>query len=230
MNLMPAKKKITRLGAKLLVQSYVLRNIHNRRKNAPVLDKIKLKTGELLLYGYKKNKISVLSGFLLPAEILHLYGVSPMFTEFLAPITTLTQRSPQFLKSTELEGLSRDMCTFHRSTFGAYLQNYLPDYDLVVATSHLCDGQNKTLEELARRMQSPYILIDVPQQDSPGARKYLADQLWELEDKLIELTGKPRATQQEWERVINLSNQSRELLLRINELKGLPGSPIYGIE
>ena len=224
------KKNVTQWGAKLLVQSFILRNIKNKRKNAPVIDKIKLKTGELLLDGYKKNKISVLSGFLLPAEMLHLYGVSPMFTEFLAPITTVTNRSPDFLRASEIEGMSRDTCTFHRSTLGAYLEHYLPDYQLVVGTSHLCDGQNKTLEEMANRMRAPYILIDVPQYDTPDARDYLAWQLQELEDKLIELTGRQKATSRDWERVMAQSNRSRELLLRMNELRSRPGSFLYGVE
>lgn len=224
------KKNITQLGARILVQSFVLRNLKNKRKNAPVIDKIKLRTGEFLLHGYKKSKISVLSGFLLPAEILHLYGVSPMFTEFLAPITTIADRAPDFLKSSEIEGMSRDTCTFHRSTLGAYLEHYLPDYQLVVGTSHLCDGQNKTLEEMADRMQAPYMLIDVPQYDTRDAREYLAIQLQELEDKLIGLTGRQRATFRDWKRVVDQSNRSRELLLRINEARSKPGSPLYGVE
>ncbi len=219
-----------RILAKWLIRSYLLRSPVWWNSKRPVEDRIRYQTACLLSRTYQRSSLSVLSGFLVPAELLHLYGAAPMFTEYLAPILTATQKSAACLEATESEGFSRDSCSFHRATLGAALTGFLPDYSLVVGTSHLCDGQNKTLEELAHRTNSPYLLLDVPQEPSDQAVTYLAAQLRELEDLLIELSGARRAGPEDWEHVFAMSNETSELMARVNELRSHPGCPLSGQE
>ncbi len=219
-----------RFSARSLIKAYLLRSrIFRDNSHIPPLDRIKTETLRMTDVSFQRGRPAVLSGFLAPAEIFHVYGATPMFTEFLAPMLAASDLAPRVLQTTCEAGFSRDTCSFHLAVLGAALQGYLPDYSLLVGTSHLCDGQSKSLEELARKSGSEYSLLDVPQQDGPAARKYLADQLRELEDRLAELTGY-RAGREDWERAFALSNETRELLLEVNRLRRGDGCPLYGKE
>jgi len=217
-----------RMYAKWLVRSYLWRSPVWRSRTRPVEDRIRYQTARLLSQSYDHSSLSVLSGFLLPAELLHLYQATPMFTEFLAPILSGTHMAPVCLEATENQGFSRDTCSFHRATLGAALNGYLPDYSLIVGTSHLCDGQNKTLEELALRTNRPYLLLDVPQEPTSQAITYLAAQLQELEDTLLQQSGQPRAGYADWERVFTLSNRTSELMHQVNQFRTRPGCSLSG--
>jgi predicted CoA-substrate-specific enzyme activase len=221
------RTQLKRLSSRFLIQSYLLRNLPRMRGNVPAWEQVQLKTMRMLLDTYRQSSLSVLCGFLVPAELLHLYSCAPISTEFLAPMLSVSGRAEQALDFTESQGFSRDTCSFHRAALGAALDGYLPAYDLIVASSHLCDGQNKTLEEMARRLGSRYYLLDVPQEGTPEAVDYLAEQLRELELELASLRG-GRAGNSEWERVFDLSNETRESMIRVSELRKRPGCPLHG--
>ncbi len=223
------KSKYRHWTTKLALRSYLARYPAWKRGNLPVLDRMRIKTAQILLNMFKVRGCSVLSGFLLPAELLHVYGALPMFTEYLAPILAATGRGQKCLEVTESEGYSRDVCSFHRATLGACLLGYLPSLQLVVATSHLCDGQNKTLEELADRNGSTYFLLDVPQEKSPGAVDYLVSQLHRLAEILSRYTG-CNPGPKDWQEVFARSNRTRQSMLRIAEYRKYPDYPLYGQE
>jgi predicted CoA-substrate-specific enzyme activase len=221
------RTRLNRLNARILIHSFLLRNLPRLLKDIPPWERVQLKTTRMLLNTYRRSSLSVLCGFLVPSELLHLYGASPISTEFLAPMLAVTDRAQRALDITEAKGFSRDTCSFHRAALGSALDGYLPSYDVIVATSHLCDGQNKTLEEMARRLGSRYYLLDVPQERTPEAIDYLATQLRELEDGLAELRG-GRAGLSDWERVLGLSNETREMMIRVSEMRKHPGCPLHG--
>jgi predicted CoA-substrate-specific enzyme activase len=219
-----------RFSARGLLKAYLLRSrIFRDNSPIPPLDRIKTETLRVLDRGFQRGEPAVLSGFQAPAEIFHVYGITPMFTEFLAPVLAVSDMASRVLQATHEAGFGRDTCSFHLAVLGAALQGYLPGYSLLVGTSHLCDGQSKSLEELARRSGSGYTLLDVPQRDGPAARRYLADQLRELEDRLARITGY-RARREDWERSFALSNETRELLLEVNRLRRADRCPLYGKE
>ncbi len=222
--------RLQQFTARGLVKAYLLRSrIFRDNSPIPPLDRIKTETLRMLDTSFKRGAPAVLSGFQAPSEIFHVYGVTPMFTEFLAPMLAASDMAPQMLQTTHEAGFSRDTCSFHLAVLGAALEGYLPDYSLLVGTSNLCDGQSKSLEELARNNGLEYRLLDVPQRDGPAARRYLADQLRELEDRLARITGY-RAGRRDWERAVALSNETRELLLEVNRLRRIEGCPLYGRE
>ena len=221
---------VNRLAARGLLQGYLLRNSLLRdSSHIPALDRMKTEVMRLLNRSFKRSEPSVLSGFQAPAEIFHLYGVTPMFTEFLAPMLAVSDMAPRVLQTTQQKGFGSDVCSFHLAVLGAALEGYMPRFSMLAGTSHLCDGQGKSLEELARRSGSPYLLLDVPQHDGPEARKYLARQLRDLEDRLAALTGY-RARPREWERIFSQSNESRDLLLQVQRMRLQGDSPLYGKE
>lgn len=217
---------LNRLRARALIHGYLWRQRRALGAASPVR-RPKTACARMLLDTYKRRSTSVLSGFLVPAELLHLYGVAPMFTEVLAAIMAGSGLAPRALEEAESQGYSRDLCAFHRLTLGAGLSGFLPRFQLIVATSHLCDGQSRTLEELAHRTRAPYLLLDVPQENNPAAVDYLAAQLAELEDKLAALTGR-RLDPSDWDRVFSVSNETRDLMLQVNRRRRRRPSPFYG--
>ncbi|MCK8603696.1 acyl-CoA dehydratase activase [Desulfoferrobacter suflitae] len=223
------KPIVMRTLTRLLIHGYLWRKRWAARKDMPVAARIDCRTARMLLDIYRPSKLTVLSGFLVPAELLHLYGAVPMFIEHLAAMMAAAGYAGRALGHAESAGFSRDGCSFHRATLGAWLGGYLPSFKLVAATSHLCDLQNQTLEELAVRMGVPYVLLDVPQEHSPTAVEYLAGQLAEIEETLVALSGK-RAEPGDWDHIFSLSNETRELMIRVNELRRRLPSPLYGRE
>jgi predicted CoA-substrate-specific enzyme activase len=203
---------------KLIVGRYVRRQRRKVAENPSVRERMNLRTGEMLLDAYRLRSKAMLSGFFFPAEMAHVYKMALSFTENLAAIIAGNEFGPRALQTAESLGYSRDGCSFHRATLGAGLDGNLPRFKLVVATSHLCDGQNKALEALADRWGVPYFLFDVPQEKTPEAVDYLAGQLAEIEDEMARITGR-RAGPGDWAGIFRYSNESRALMLKVQELR-----------
>lgn len=220
-----ALQRLTVRGALL---AYIARNRPKRGKPPSALQRINVRNARMLLEMYgRRGAGAVLSGFLVPAELLHVYGTSPMFTENLAATIAGAGYASRVLECAERFGFSRDGCSFHRATLGGAMARLLPRFDLVVATSHLCDGQNKTLEELALRTGAPYLFLDVPCDSSPASVEYLSAQLQRVEDTLAGMAGR-RADRSDWNEVFACSNATRDLMVRLLELRRKRPSPFYG--
>jgi len=224
----PMQRGMHRLSAELAIRSYLWKGLL-RPSRLAAMERIRLETARLLKDLYSRKQPSVLSGFLVPVELFQAYGVLPMFTEYLAPILAATGRADSCLAQTEAQGYSRDTCSFHRATHGAASLGYLPSFDLVVPSSHLCDGQNKTLEAIANGSGAEFMLLDVPQEGDAAGREYLRAQLAQLEERLQRLTGR-KAGPDHWARVFELSNQARASMARVAELRKDPSCPLYGKE
>ncbi len=209
-------KKLNFLFTKILIESYLLKEkLGSFIKGDSIYDKIVLKALEYILNTYKKNKYPVLASFFVPSELFHVFQVSPISCEYIAPLLAVSDKASSVLDATEAEGLSTDLCSFHRAVLGANLKGYLPRYKIVVATSHLCDGQNKTLGEIALREGIPFVLLDIPQINTKPAQDYLADQIKELYELLRNITGiTPR--KEDWEKVFYWSNKTRLLMKKVN--------------
>jgi len=162
-----------RLAARVALQRYIRRKRRTLFGSTPLrgVERItgltELQLAEILQAAYRRRNRSVLSGFLFPAEMVHCYGIAPVFTETLGAIIAGSPFATPALEVAEALGYSRDGCSFHRATLGAGLGGFLPKFNLIIATSHLCDGQNKSLEALSDALNIPYYLLDVPQENTP---------------------------------------------------------------
>ena len=217
-----------RLLIRAAIRSYIRKKRPGPGQALPARERVNVQNARMLqdLYA-KRGTASVLSGYLVPSELLHAYGTSPIFTENLAASIAGTGYANRALEHAEGLGFSRDGCSFHRATLGAALAGFLPRFDLIVATSHLCDGQNKALEELAARTAVPYMLLDTPCDGSPAAVDYLAAQLEQLEARLAGHAGR-KASPQDWERIFGRSNETRDLMIRLAQLRRNRPCPFYG--
>lgn len=193
------------------------------------LDALHYETLRLLARCYSGKNPVVLTGFFFPVELLHGHGMTPMFAEFIASAMASTGLEKSALGMMDAEGFPADSCAFHRAALAAFLKGYLPPPDAVAATTHLCDSQSKALEELAVRFGVPLIVLDVPQEDTPEARTYLVRQL-EQADGFCSGLSKRRLNHQDWQRIFSLSNQARELMLRVNDIRASSPAGVCGKE
>ncbi len=220
-------KKLNFFLTKFLIESYFIKGKVGSIFKEDLYEKLILKALEFILNTYKSNTYPVLSSFFVPAEIFHVFKMAPISCEYIAPLLAVSDKAVSVLEATEKEGFSTDLCSFHRAVLGAYLKGYLPKYKLIVATSHLCDGQNKTLEEIALREKIPYFLLDVPQEYTKEAIHYLASQIKELCDLLTEITGFSPSPS-DWRDVLSRSNNTRDLMIKFNKLRYELKGNIFG--
>lgn len=224
---MGVKSAAKRQLIKFMISRYVLRQRNKIRENPSARERMNLRTAEMLLEAYSSRGKAVLTGFLLPSELVHVYGLALSYTENLAAVIAGSGFGIRSLEVAEQHGHSREGCSYHRATQGAGLDGNLPRYRMMVATSHLCDGQNKALETLAEESGAAYCLLDVPQENSPAAIEYVAGQLQIIEENFAEIAGK-RASPEDWARVFRYSNETRELMLQVNKIRRERPPPLYG--
>ncbi|SMC23987.1 2-hydroxyglutaryl-CoA dehydratase, D-component [Desulfacinum hydrothermale DSM 13146] len=198
-----------------------------RRDSA--LDAIQHETLRLLAHWYGRKRPKVLAGFFFPVELLHAHGVIPMFGEFVATAMAAAGLEKNALSVADAEGFPVESCAFHRASLAALLKGYLPPLDAVAATTHLCDSQCKALEELAVRLGVPFIVLDVPQEDTAEARTYLVRQMEEADGVLAGLSGKSPGCA-DWRRVFAFSNSARDRMLRLNALRATAPAGVCGKE
>ena len=225
-----------RLAARLAVRRYIRKKVRSLRlepdsdyeRVGKITGRMDLEVANYLARSYRMRSRSLLCGFLFPAEMAHAYGIVPLFTETIGAITAGSPFASEALEVAELRGYSRDGCSFHRAMLGAGLAGFLPKYDMIVSTSHLCDGQNKSLEALATATGTPYFMLDVPQEPSEAAVDYVSAQLGEIEAAFADLSGR-KVGSADWARVIAASNAARESMSAILDLRCERSLPLYGL-
>jgi benzoyl-CoA reductase/2-hydroxyglutaryl-CoA dehydratase subunit BcrC/BadD/HgdB len=116
----------------------------------------------------------------------------------------------------------------HRLALGAALLDQLPRPDLLVSSSHYCDGKAKVNEFMAERYGVEYLLVDMPMEDTPAARAYLESQLREIYARLADLAGMP-ADQGLLAGPLRAFKDMTAAMSRFNELrKGTPSPLLPG--
>ncbi|MBF7082584.1 2-hydroxyacyl-CoA dehydratase [Desulfallas sp. Bu1-1] len=163
-----------------------------------------------------------------PTEILHALKAVPFAPEVGAAVAAGLGLATKFLGRAEQYWSTRDTCSFHRCAMGSVLEEYLPAPDALVYSSHLCDGAPKLFEHVAAFYKKPVFFLDVPGTGGDAAVDYVAGQLEEIAGRLSHRLGRP-LTRDNLARALENSNQAREYMLKINELRratfvNVPGS------
>ncbi|MDE2217170.1 MAG: 2-hydroxyacyl-CoA dehydratase, partial [Planctomycetota bacterium] len=120
-----------------------------------------------------------------------------------------------------------DICSFHRAAIGHVFRNKFPKNILQVATTTLCDNNTKTTNICETVTGKETIVIDVPYEADDYSVKYLAKQLEDFTKRLEEVTGR-KMKQELFEKAIEYSNQAREKMVEVNELRKDPLCPLQG--
>jgi benzoyl-CoA reductase/2-hydroxyglutaryl-CoA dehydratase subunit BcrC/BadD/HgdB len=184
---------------------------------------------DLLHRAYRKKQPVVWTNVYTPPELIWALGGIPFMPEIFAAVAASLGLAPFFLKKAGEAWYSTDLCSFHRGALGMMHSRLVPPPDLVLATSQLCDGAVKFLEAASAFYQCPFYLLHIPYPvTSPAkAQTWLAEELTALARDLKPLL---LVMPQTINKVANHSNQAREHLLAVNQLRQQIPSPYRGSE
>ena len=107
---------------------------------------------------------------LVPREIFHAADAPVIYLEHLPLILGGKQLSGQYIQTAEEEGISRDVCAFHRCFLGCavakerdpYLEKFFAEPDLIVASNFPCMSESKSFLYVADHYGIPYHFLDAP--------------------------------------------------------------------
>jgi benzoyl-CoA reductase/2-hydroxyglutaryl-CoA dehydratase subunit BcrC/BadD/HgdB len=126
--------------------------------------------------------------------------------------------------------LPRNLCPLIKSFYGFKLNGTCPYFqssDLVVGET-TCDGKKKVYELLSELI--PTYVLEVPHKpDSQRGKEFWFKELQAFKAKLEELTGN-QITPESLKKSIQLINNKRKALKRLNDLRAHSPSPISGLD
>ncbi len=179
--------------------------------------------------GFCKERPVVWISAFTPSEIPYALGLEPVLPEVIACLAAHMGMSDHAISMAERNLYSTDLCSFYRCGAGLALGGYLPRPDLIISTSHLCDGAHRFFHNMSQLFGCDHYLIDVPYGNDGRDRAYLVDELYDLADFIGKRTGLHLDDERAAE-AIELSNRTRQVMLEINELRRRIPSPFSGSE
>ncbi|GIL21349.1 MAG: 2-hydroxyacyl-CoA dehydratase [Candidatus Jettenia sp.] len=199
----------------------------NKKKGLISLN-VQTRVGVKHLYNtFTHPKRTIWTTMFVPSEILFAMGLYPFCLEIGAALFAGIGQSSRGLLEAESYGVPTDICSFHRSAIGHVSRNLFPKNILQAATTTLCDNNTKTTKICESMTGKETIVLDVPYEADDYSVNYLAKQLEDFTKRLEIVTGQ-KMRQEAFERAIEYSNQTREKMLEINELRKDPHSPLPG--
>jgi benzoyl-CoA reductase/2-hydroxyglutaryl-CoA dehydratase subunit BcrC/BadD/HgdB len=179
--------------------------------------------------GFRKERPVVWISAFTPTEIPYILDLEPVLPEVIACLAAYIGVSGHAISIAEQKLYSTDLCSFYRCGAGLALEGYLPKPDLIISTSHLCDGAHRFFHNMGELFGSDHYLIDVSYGNDGRDRAYLVDELYDLADFIGKRTGSHLDDKRAAE-VLELSNRTRQVMLEINELRRSVPSPFSGSE
>ena len=154
-----------------------------------------------------------------PMELLAAFDVAPFDFEVACNLPPGLDPSGcvDIMAEAEAKGYSIDLCSFHRLALGCYFLDYLPKADLLLTTSHFCDGKTKTNQILAQYYDKEAIMLDVPNELSKESVAYVSGQLEAIARKLEEVSGH-KLDLDRLQECIKSSNRARAVYGRLAEI------------
>jgi benzoyl-CoA reductase/2-hydroxyglutaryl-CoA dehydratase subunit BcrC/BadD/HgdB len=161
-----------------------------------------------------------------PNELLHAFGLAPIFLEQYSIVMAGRHQVTRYLEMAENLGFSRDSCSYHRALIGYAMEPdglMIPKPDLVLTTATPCDSSSKSFIALVNRLGIPYYYLDIPFNCTEGAGEahqfdYVEEQLKELVSFLEKETG-VSLTSERLGKVVGLANRANDLWAKINDLR-----------
>ena len=172
---------------------------------------------------FKKKKPVIWINAFTPSEIVYGLGGTPALPEIIAAIVAYLGQSRRFISAADTY-LSTDTCSFYRCVLGLALEGYLTKPDLIISSSHLCDGANKFFKYLAQLYDCPHLFLDPPYWSDEKGRKYLVSQVDEVLKSASKIIGIPLSDER-LGKAVELSNEARKYIEKTNELRRVVPSP-----
>ena len=146
-----------------------------------------------------------------PAELLQTFGLTCVSMECIASYLSGFWMEDGLIDRAEEAGIASTLCSYHKNFIGAVEAGILPRPALGVTTSMVCDGNVNTFRYLRQKFGTEDFVLDVPNEWSPGAERYVVEQLRALADLLERRTGR-KYDEDVLRGMIRRENESKELL------------------
>jgi benzoyl-CoA reductase/2-hydroxyglutaryl-CoA dehydratase subunit BcrC/BadD/HgdB len=192
--------------------------IHARKKYV-------LELSELGKRLYSQNERIAWCGVLAPFDLLNSMGVTSCFIEFVGALLSANQVASVFIEEAEDSGFATDSCAYHRSVMGAVLQNAMPEPDFIIGTSSPCTAGLAVMENFAKQYKKDFFILNVPQNYSKDAVKFLTGQIEEMTRFISVHTNEP-LSREKLSIAFDYFNQSTILLKDIYKLAKTKPSPV----
>lgn len=166
-------------------------------------------------------------GISAPFDLLTAMDVTSCFVEFVGAMLATTGFVGHFLEKAEQDGYAADTCGYHRSVIGATREGVMPVPEILIATSCPCSGGLAVMENLARYFKKDLFVLNVPQEESREGIRYLADQIKDMVDFVVQHTGQPLDKERLAECIEN-TNFAREIMVDVYHLAQNVPSPTDG--
>lgn len=164
-------------------------------------------------------------GITAPFDLLNALGVTSCFVEFIGAMLATTGAVGPFIEETDHAGYSSDACSYHRSVSGAAMKGIMPVPEFLIGTTNPCSGGLAVLENLARHFDRKLFVLHIPQDDSAGNVRFLADQMREMAVFASRITGR-KLDDAALRKGVESSNRASGVMKEIYELACRVPSPV----
>mgnify|MGYP005843799457 FL=1 len=180
-------------------------------------------------YRKEERRLVAWRSLFMPTEIIYAMGFVPFTLEMFAAQVSMMGRAVKCLEAAEENGFAPDLCSFVKAAAGAMLLDILPQPDVILTSTHLCDPAAKLGEYASARYRCPEFVLDVPygawswKQEEGGVARleeavdYVAGQLVKMAAFMTEVTG-AELEMSELRRAVAYANEAAGWLSRGNNL------------
>ncbi|MCP4752534.1 MAG: 2-hydroxyacyl-CoA dehydratase [Proteobacteria bacterium] len=180
-----------------------------------------------VLEARSQGKKMVFIPFNCSPEIFYALDIVPIGVEILNTMAmTLEEGIHEYLDLSVERGLPDTMCSSQRGVVGLLEAGLLdrPDF-LVNGALGGCDPNSKAFEYISEKFDVPAMYLDVPYYHDDRSMAYYTKGFKQVVEALEELSGN-KLDEDRLREVCELSNQSTELAMEINELKRNVPNPV----
>jgi benzoyl-CoA reductase/2-hydroxyglutaryl-CoA dehydratase subunit BcrC/BadD/HgdB len=174
---------------------------------------------------YSEDEKVAWCGITAPFDLLNTMGVTSCFVEFIGAMLASTGIAADFLEETDHIGYSSDACSYHRAVTGAVVRGFMPNPEFLIATTNPCSGGLAVLENMAQRFGKKLFVLHIPQDESGGNVRYLANQIRDMAAFITHATGTP-LNPDRLKIAIDHTNKARDIMMDVYALARTVPSPV----
>jgi benzoyl-CoA reductase/2-hydroxyglutaryl-CoA dehydratase subunit BcrC/BadD/HgdB len=166
-------------------------------------------------------------GVAVPFDLLNAMGITSCFVEFVGAVLAAKGMADPFLEEAEQAGFVGDTCGYHRSVIGAARKNIMPEPAFLIGTTCPCSGGIAVMENLAHLFKKNLFVLNVPQEESGQSVRYLADQIRDMVEFVVQHTGAP-LDEDKFLQAVENTNRTRKIMDDLYQLAKNVPSPTDG--
>ena len=173
-----------------------------------------------------------------PVEIPETMGIATVYPENQAAGIAARGAGTRMCEVAESEGYSNDICAYARVSLAYAKLKSCPEQDVampdvLLCCSNICSCMIKWYENLARELNIPMILLDIPfnpdYEVSDAEVAYVTGQFWDAVKQLEEITGK-KWSDEKFQEVTGFSCRSSRAWLAATGCARYVPSPFNGFD